>query len=126
MRFKPWMLAPKSKAKAGPWSALPSSVLAALTSADPSPMVRNYLLNRAWPGAAGTKPALHQREQAHEPQTNPQPEIPPKPSTTDEPSSLSLTIRVVQPMVEEPTLGALAPKPSRWSQFFKALQRRVA
>ena len=45
MRFKPWMLAPRSKAKAGPWNALPPPALAALTSAHPSPMVRGYLLN---------------------------------------------------------------------------------
>ena len=111
MRFKPWMLAPRSKATAGPWNALPPPALAALTSAHPSPMVRGYLLNGSWPGASGVRPSFAAPEpnqepepptdirpepkQEAEPPTNTQPEPPPEPRAKAETSSLSLTIRVV-------------------------------
>ena len=124
MRFKPWMLAPKAKTKSEPWSALPAPVLAALTSADQSPMVRAYLIHGSWPGATRTQPAPNapEPEQHQEPQTTPKPEL----SSTDEVSSLSLTIRVVQPKEEETTPAELPPKPSTWLRFLKAVQRRAA
>ena len=128
MRFKPWMLAPQLKTKAGPWSALPPPVLAALTIANPSPTVRGYLINGSWPGATRTQPApsAPEPEQQQEPQTNPQPELTAAPPARDEASSLSLTIRVVQPTEEERTPAELPLKPSTWRRFLKAVQRRAA
>ena len=134
MRFKPWMLAPQSKTKAGPWSALPPSVLAALTSSNPSPMARGYMINGSWPGATGIQQAPPEPEpesesepkQELELETTPRPELTVEPSPTDEASSLSLTIRVVQPAEEETTPAELPPKPSTWRRFLKAVQRRAA
>ena len=128
MRFKPWMLAPRSKAKAGPWSALPPPALAALASANPSPMVRGYLLSGSWPGATETQPAPNAPEpaQQQEPQTTPKPELTVEPSPTDEASSLSLTIRLVQPKEEETTPAELPPKQSRWRRLLRAVQRKAA
>ena len=128
MRFKPWMLAPKAKTKSEPWSALPAPVLAALTSADQSPMVRAYLIHGSWPGATRTQPApsAPEPEQQQEPQTNPQPELTAAPPARDEASSLSLTIRVVQPEEEETTPSELPPKPSTWRQFLQAIKRQAA
>ena len=122
MRFKPWMLAPKSKTTAGPWSALPPPALAALTSGDQSPMVQGYLINGSWPRATGTKPAAVATEPEQAPQTNQQPE----PTPIDEASSLSLTIRVVQPMKEETRPVELPPKQSTWRRFLQAVQRSAA
>ena len=142
MRFKPWMLAPRSKAKAGLWNALPPPALAALTSAHPSPMVRGYLLNGSWPGASGVRPSFAAPEpnqepepptdirpepkQEAEPPTNTQPEPPPEPRAKAETSSLSLTIRVVEPMEEEEARPAeLPPKQSRWRRLLRAVQRKA-
>ena len=128
MRFKPWMLAPQSKTKAGPWSTLPPPVLAALTSANPSPMVRGYLINGSWPGATGTKPAptAPEPKQLQEPQTNPQPELTAAPPARDEASSLSLTIRVVQPTEEETTPAESPPKQSSWRRFLQVIKGKAA
>ena len=128
MRFKPWMLAPRSKAKAGPWNALPPPVLAALTSARPSPMVRGYLLNGSWPGATRVRPsfAAPEPKQEPEPPTNTQPAPPPEQGTPAETSSLSLTIRVVEPMEEEEARPAeLPPKQSRWRRLLRAVQKKA-
>ena len=141
MRFKPWMLAPRSKAKAGPWNALPPQVLAALTSARPSPMVRGYLLNGSWPGATGVKPSFAAPEpnqepepptdirpepkQEPEPPTNTPPAPPPEHSTPAETSSLSLTIRVVEPTQEEARPAELPPKQSRWRRLLRAVKRKA-
>jgi hypothetical protein len=121
------MLAPQSKTKAGPWSALPPPVLAALTSANPSPMVRGYMINGSWPGTTGTQQALTapEPEQQQEQQTTPKPELTVEPSSTDEASSLSLTIRVVKPTEEEITPAELPPKPSTWHRFLKAVRGRA-
>ena len=127
MRFKPWMLAPQPKRKAGPWSALPPPVLAALTSANPSPMVRGYMINGSWPGATRTQPAAAapEPEQQQEPQTTPKPALAPEPNPTDEASSLSLTIRVVQPTEE--TKPAESPlQQSSWHRFLQAIKRKAA
>ena len=128
MRFKPWMLAPQSKASHGPWSTPPPPVLAALTSADQSPMVRGYLINGSWPGVSGTKPAFvaPEPQQEHQLQTNPQPELSAELATADKASSLSLTIRVVQPMKEETRPVELPPKQSTWRRFLQAVQRSAA
>ena len=127
MRFKPWMLAPRSKAKAGPWSALPPPALAALTSANPSPMVRGYLLSGSWPGATGIRPsvAAPDPEQKAEPPTNTQLEPPPEPRASAETSSLSLTIRVVKPTGEEAMPAELPPKQSRWRRLLRAVQKKA-
>ena len=128
MRFKPWMLAPQAKTKAGPWGALPPAVLAALNSSEQSPMVRGYLLNGSWPGATGTKPAPTAPEpaQQQEPQTTPKTEHTAESSPTDEASSLSLTIRLVQPEEEVTTPAELPPKQSRWRRLLRAVQRKAA
>ena len=128
MRFKPWMLAPRSKAKAGPWNALPPPVLAALTSAHPSPMVRGYLLSGSWPGATGIRLSFAAAEpnQELDPPTNIQPEPPPELRATAATSSLSLTIRVVAPREEEEARPAkLPPKQSRWRRLLRAVQRKA-
>ena len=124
MRFKPWMLAPKAKTKAGPWSALPPPVLAALTSANPSPMVRGYLVNGSWPGVTGTKPApaAPEPEQHQDTETTPKPELAPELSPTDEASSLSLTIRVVQPTEEETTTAESPLQQSSWRRFLRVIK----
>ena len=124
MRFKPWMLAPRSKAKAGLWSALPPPALAALTSANPSPMGRGYLLGGSWPGASGIRASLAAPEpkQEAEPLTNTQCEPPPEPRATAETSSLSLTLRVVKPTEEEAMPAELPPKQSRWRRFLRVLK----
>ena len=128
MRFKPWMLAPKTKAKAGPWSALPPPVLAALTSANPSPMVQGYMIKGSWPGASGTKPAptAPEPEQQQEPQSTPTPELTVEPSPTDEASSLSLTIRVVQPTGEETTPAESPLQQSSWRRFLQVIKGKAA
>ena len=130
MRFKPWMLAPRSKAKAGPWSELPPPALAALTSANPSPMVRGYLLSGSWPGAPGIRPALPVPEPKQEPEPltikQQQPESPPEPTAKAEISSLSLTIRVVEPTEEEAMAAELPPKQSGWRRFLQVLKRKPA
>ena len=127
MRFKPWMLAPRSKAKAGPWSELPAPALAALTSANPSPMVRGYLLSGSWPGATGIRPAFPTPETKQEPEplTNKQPEPPTEPTATAEISSLSLTIRVLEPTEEEAIAAELPPRHSRWLRLFRAVKRKA-
>ena len=126
MRFKPWMLAPKSKTKAGPWNALPPPVLAALTNANPSPMVRGYLINGSWPGASGIQLGLTapepEPEPKQEPQTTPKLELTADPVLSDETSSLSLTIRLVQPTEEETTPAELPRQQSRWSRFFQVIK----
>ena len=130
MRFKPWMLAPQSKTKAGPWSALPPSVLAALTSTNPSPMARGYMINGSWPGATGIQPVSPEpepeSEPKQEPEATPTPELTVEPSPTDEASSLSLTIRVVQPEEEETTPSELPPKSSTWRRFLRAIKGDAA
>ena len=132
MRFKPWMLAPQSKTKAGPWSALPPSVLAALTSSNPSPMARGYMINGSWPGATGIQQAPPEPEPESEPkqelelETTPRPELTVEPSPTDEASSLSLTIRVVQPEEEGTTPSELPPKSSTWRRFLRAIKGDAA
>ena len=141
MRFKPWMLAPRSKAKAGPWSALPPPALAALTSAHPSPMVRGYLLSGSWPGATGVRPSFTAPEPSQEPEPptdirpepkqeaeppiNTQPDPPPEPRAKAETSSLSLTIRVVEPTDEEVRPAELPPKQSRWRRILRAVQKKA-
>ena len=125
MRFKPWMLAPKTKAKAGPWSALPPPVLAALTSANPSPMVRGYLINGSWPGATRATRTVPNPEPKPEPQTKPQPELTAEPSPSDEASSLCLTIRVVKPMMEEPLPNGLQREESRLERLLQRFWRRL-
>ena len=128
MRFKPWMLAPKAKTKSGPWSALPAPVLAALTSADQSTMVRGYLINGSWPGATGTQPApsAPEPEQQQEPQTTPKPQLTVEPTPINEASSLSLTIRVVQPTEGETTPVELPAKPSSWRRFLQVFRGKAA
>ena len=128
MRFKPWMLAPRSKAKAGLWSALPPPALAALTSANPSPMGRGYLLSGSWPGTNGIRPSIAAPEpkQEAEPLTNTQSEPEPEPRETAETSSLSLTIRVIEPTAEEAMPAELPPKQSRWRRFLRVFKGKPA
>ena len=128
MRFKPWMLASQSKASHGPWSTPPPPVLAALTSADQSPMVRGYLINGSWPGVTGTKPAFVAPEpkQEQQSQTKQQSELSAGLATADKASSLSLTIRLVQPIEEGTTPAHLQPQKSTWRWFLQAIQRRAA
>lgn len=128
MRFKPWMLAPQLKTETGPRSALPPPVLAALTSADQSFMVREYLVNGAWPGASRTKPALtaSEPEQEQKPQTNPKPELTAEPTPTDEASSLSLTIRLVQPTEEVLTPAESPRRQSTWRRFVRVIKGKAA
>ena len=117
------------KAKAGRWSALPPPVLAALTSADQSPMVRGYLINGSWPGATGTQQAPTEPEpkQQQEPQTTPKPQLTVDPSPTDEASSsLSLTIRVVQPTEEETTPAESPLQQSSWRRFLQVIKGKAA
>ena len=122
MRFKPWMLAPKSRTKKGPWSALPPPVLAALTSTNQNPMVRGYLVNGTWPGLTGTKPALV----APEPDQEAEPKLPREHTSTDQASSLSLTIRVVQPTEGEPTLAESPLQQSTWRRFLQVIKGKAA
>ena len=127
MRMKPWMLAPQSEAKAGPWSTLPPPVLMALASVEQSPMVKGYLVNRSWPGAAGNKPAaLVASKPQDKAKANPQPKLPAELAPTDEASSLSLAIRVMQSKDEGNKPIELPPKSSTWQRFLQAVQRRVA
>ena len=130
MRFKPWMLAPKSKTKAGPWNALPPPVLAALTNANPSPMVRGYLINGSWPGASGIQLGLTapepEPEPKQEPQTTPKLELTADPALSDETSSLSLTIRLVQPTEEKPTSTELQRQQSTWRRLLRAIKGKAA
>ena len=128
MRFKPWMLAPKAKTKSGPWSALPPPVLAALTSANPSPMVQGYMINGSWPGATRTQPtaAAPEPEQQQDPETTPKPELAPEPSPIEKASSLSLTIRVVQPTEEETTPAESPLQQSRWRRFLQVIKGKAA
>lgn len=122
MRFRPWMLAPpraaRSKGKAasmpaGPWGCLPSPVLAALTSSDQSPMVRSYLLNGGWSAPIGTGQELVT------------PETLPAPTQDAESSSLSLTIRVVQPTLEETLPVGESSRESTVRRVLQAFKRKL-
>ena len=128
MRFKPWMLAPRSKAQAGPWSALPPPALAALASNNPSPMVRGYLLSGSWLGATGIRPSVAAPDPKHEagPPTNTRPEPPPQQRSTAETSSLSLTIRVMEPTNEEAMPAELPPKQSKWRRLLRVIKGKPA
>jgi len=84
--------------------------------------VQGYLINASWPRATGTKPAVVGTDPPQAPRTNQQPE----PRPIDEASSLSLTIRVVQPMKEETRPVELPPKQSTWRRFLQAVQRSAA
>ena len=136
MRFKPWMLAPQAKTKAGPWGALPPAVLAALNNSEQSPMVRAYLLNGSWPGAKASSQVLP--EPVPEPITvaSPQPEpqptaesTPPQEATTSPPadnSSLSLMIRVVQPTEQENEPSDATRHESSLRRLFRTIRRKAA
>jgi len=126
MRFKPWMLSNQPKANPGPWGALPPPALSALNSADQSLMVRRYLINGSWPRAKGTRPVLPAPEQKQEPQTNPQPELTTEHTTPVEASSLSLTIRVLQPTEEGTTPTELMRQQSRWRRLLRVIKRGAA
>ena len=91
-------------------------------------MVRGYLINGSWPGVSGTKPAFvaPEPEQEQQSPTKPQPELSAELATADKASSLSLTIRVVQPMKEETRPVELPPKQSTWRRFLQAVQRSAA
>ena len=124
MRFKPWMLAPQAKTKAGPWGALPPAVLAALNNSEQSPMVRAYLLNGSWPGAKASSQVL--------PEPVPEPtaeSTPPQEATTSPPadnSSLSLMIRVVQPTEQESEPSDATRHESGLRRLFRTIRRKAA
>ena len=134
MRFKPWMLAPQAKTKAGPWGALPPAVLAALNSSEQSPMVRGYLLNGSWPGATASSQAL--TEPVPEPipvaslQPEPQPTAEPATEATTSPpadnSSLSLMIRVVQPTEQESEPIDVPRQESGLRRLFRTIRGKAA
>ena len=134
MRFKPWMLAPQAKTKAGPWGALPPAVLAALNSSEQSPMVRGYLLNGSWPGATASSQAL--TEPVPEPipvaslQPEPQPTAEPATEATTSPpadnSSLSLMIRVVQPTEQENEPIDVPRQESGLRRLFRTIRGKAA
>ena len=136
MRFKPWMLAPKAKAKAGPWGALPQTVLAALNSSEQSPMVRGYLLNGSWPGAKASSQVLPEPVPEPIPVASPQPEpqptaesTPPQEATTSPPadnSSLSLMIRVVQPTEQESEPIDVPRQESGLRRLFRTITGKAA
>ena len=91
-------------------------------------MVRGYLINGSWPGVTGTKPAFvaPEPEQEQQLQTKPQPELSAELATADKASSLSLTIRLVQPIEEGTTPTQLQPKKSTWRRFLQAIQKKAA
>ena len=134
MRFKPWMLAPQAKTKAGPWGALPPAVLAALNNSEQSPMVRAYLLNGSWPGAKASSQVLPEPVPEPIPVASP----PPEPQPTAEPateattsppadnSSLSLMIRVVQPTEQESEPIDVPRQESGLRRLFRTIRRKAA
>ena len=99
--------------RAGPWGYLPSTVLVALTSSDQSPMVRRYLINGWWPAPIGISQGL------------PTAETLPKPTKNPELSSLSLTIRVVQPSQEETVPIDLQRRESKVGRLLRAFKRKL-
>ena len=136
MRFKPWMLAPQAKTKAGPWGALPPAVLAALNNSEQSPMVRAYLLNGSWPGATASCQVLPEPVSDPIPVASPPPE--PQPTTESKPliettttppadnSSLSLMIRVVQPTEQESEPIDVPRHESGLRRLFRTIRRKAA
>ena len=136
MRFKPWMLAPQAKTKAGPWGALPPAVLAALNSSEQSPMVRGYLLNGSWPGATAGSQALPEPMPEPIPVASPPPEpqptaesTPVTEATTSPPadnSSLSLMIRVVQPTEQENEPSDATRHESSLRRLFRTIRGKAA
>ena len=136
MRFKPWMLAPQAKTKAGPWGALPPAVLAALNSSEQSPMVRGYLLNGSWPGATAGSQVLSEPVQEPMPVASSPPEpqptaesTPPTEATTTPPadnSSLSLMIRVVQPKEQESAPIGVLRQESSLRRLFRRIRGKAA
>ena len=136
MRFKPWMLAPQAKAKAGRWGALPPAVLAALNSSEQSPMVRAYLLNGSWPGATASSQVLPEPV----PEPIPVASSPPEPQPTAEStplteatttppadnSSLSLMIRVVQPTEQESEPIDVPRQESGLRRLFRTIRGKAA
>ena len=91
-------------------------------------MVRGYLINGSWPGVTGTKPAFvaPEPEQEQQSPTKPQPDLSAELTTADKASSLSLTIRLMQPIEEVTTPDHLQPKKSTWRRFLQAIQRKAA
>ena len=91
-------------------------------------MVRGYLINGSWPGVSGTRPAFvaPESEPEQKSQTKPQPDLSAELTTADKASSLSLTIRLVQPIEEGTTPTQLQPKKSTWRRFLQAIQRKAA
>ena len=136
MRFKPWMLAPQAKAKAGRWGALPPPVLAALNSSEQSPMVRGYLLNGSWPGAKASSQVLPnpvpEPTAVASPPPEPQPtaeSTPPQEATTTPPadnSSLSLMIRVVHPTEQESEPIDVPRQESSLRRLFRTIRGKAA
>ena len=136
MRFKPWMLAPQAKTKAGPWGALPPAVLAALNNSEQSPMVRAYLLNGSWPGAKASSQVLPEPVPEPIPVVSSPPEpqptaesTPPQEATTSPPadnSSLSLMIRVVQPTEQESEPIDVPRQESGLRRLFRTIRRKAA
>ena len=136
MRFKPWMLAPQAKTKAGPWGALPPAVLAALNSSEQSPMVRGYLLNGSWPGAKASSQVLP--EPVPEPTAVASPPPEPQPTAESTPtqeatstpladnSSLSLMIRVVQPTEQESEPIDVPRQESGLRRLFRTIRGKAA
>ena len=136
MRFKPWMLAPQAKTKAGPWGALPPAVLAALNNSEQSPMVRAYLLNGSWPGATASSQVLP--EPVPEPTAVASPPPEPQPTAESTPtqeatttpladnSSLSLMIRVVQPTEQENEPSDATRQESSLRRLFRTIRRKAA
>ena len=136
MRFKPWMLAPQAKAKAGRWGALPPAVLAALNSSEQSPMVRGYLLNGSWPGATASSQVLPKPV----PEPTPVASSPPEPQPTAEStplteatttppadnSSLSLMIRVVHPTEQESEPIDVPSQESSLRRLFRTIRGKAA
>ena len=136
MRFKPWMLAPQAKTKAGPWGALPPAVLEALNNSEQSPMVRAYLLNGSWPGAKAPSQVLPEPVPEPMPVASSPPEPQPtaestpatEPTTTPpaDNSSLSLMIRVVQPSEQESEPVDVPRKESRLRRLFRTIRGKAA
>ena len=89
-------------------------------------MVQTYLLNGSWLGGNGTKPAFVEPDQDNKPPTNPEPQLASDHTTTDEASSLSLTIRVVQPIDQEATPAELPQQQSTWRRFLQVLKGKAA
>ena len=86
------------------------------------------MINGSWPGATGSQPApaAPEREQQQEPQTTLKTELAPEPSPTEKASSLSLTIRVVQPTEEETTPAESLLQQSRWRRFLQVIKGKAA